>query len=107
METCESGVEEIRTKIESGEDVYESMPVYQDDDELVYSQGYDWIQDSASVMYEGDEGEEYYDDQMEEGTYEEDEEDGAFYEDLPQLEDPQSFKYLKKKAKDLEKRGEI
>ena len=95
MEACETGVSEFRSKVEKGvqEEELEILP----DDDVAYSQGFDWIHDSASVMYE-DEGEvfENYD-------FGEDEE----YQEEPEPVQRESIKFLRKKAKEMERRGEL
>ena len=92
-----------------------------DDAEIRYSQGYDWIQ--GSVMYEGEEGDASYDDSEDDyerrsGFVNDDDDDDNYDDDdddsdnaasdnkndIPQKE---TMKYLRKKAKEMEKRGEF
>lgn len=107
MEACEGGVAELKAKMEQGGDV--ETPIgwaeYLDEDDIAYNQGFDWVHDSASVMYEDDEylegddedfGEDY------DGSYDDDYEDGS-----AQVEGKQTLKFLRKKAKDMERRGEL
>ena len=72
-----------------------------DGDDVSYSQGFDWVHDSASVMYE-DDGE-FFDNDMD-GELEEDE--GNVEHDPPVVEN-YSLKYLRQKVKKMEKRGEL
>ena len=104
MEACEGGVAEMKDKLEQGQDL--EGPVvrieYIDDgDDIVYNQGFDWVHNSATVMYEDDE---LFDDgEIEDFEYEDLDED----EELNPITDKQSLKYLRQKAKDMEKRGEL
>lgn len=108
MEVCESGVAEFKAKVEEGkldEAGPESLP-FADEDDIAYNQGFDWVHDNSSVMYEGDEGDAfYYEDEMEgeEGFYYEEEEEEEDIESMKK----QSMKYLRQKAKDMERRGEL
>eukprot|EP00536_Pseudo-nitzschia_multiseries_P003613 jgi/Psemu1/186224/e_gw1.56.65.1 len=132
MEACEGHVEELKNNAEGGSsggggrgqnEFADDEPRYYDEDgdvEIAYSQGYDWIQ--GSVMYEADDGDYDYDG---DGGYEDDGEgrgdfDGDYdydYNDdddysygdesssgIPQRE---TLKSLKKRAKEMEKRGEV
>jgi GTP-binding protein len=104
MEACEGGIAELNTKMEQGKDVSltSAPPKYLDDDEdVVYSQGFDWVHDSSSDIY--DEDGEYYDDETD-GEFEDD--DDFVEDDLPVV-DKQSLKFLRQKAKEMEKRGEL
>ena len=123
MEACEGGVEELSKKLlEQGsgdEDNYDGI-IQEGGEEIAYSQGFDWIHDSASVMYEDDgtssdwvswdaagSGDGYYD------VVDDDEYDNNY--DFDEKEDfnsgsnmqKQSLRSLKKLAKDIEKRGEL
>jgi len=94
LEACEQHVGELNQKMESGEGM-ETIRLFDNNDEMAYDQGYDWIQDR--VMYEDE-----IDDWVEE---EEEEEEESFEEEDFELEDVNSMRYLKKKAKLLEKKG--
>lgn len=110
MEACESGVAELNAKMEKGQDLgmpaAALQPEYIDDDgeDVVYSQGFDWVHDSASVMYEDDS---YFQDQ-DMDDFDDDEEfgndDGVKFISSPNKD---SLKYLRQKAKDMERRGEL
>jgi GTP-binding protein len=135
LEACEGHIDEFRNNVEQGKDNTEqerqpmnkgsstTEPEYFEDDdddaEIRYSQGYDWIQ--GSVMYEGEEGDASYDDgdddyerrsggsaNEDDDNYDDDDEsdDNASdnKNDVPQKE---TMKYLRKKAKEMEKRGEF
>jgi GTP-binding protein len=119
LEACEGRVEELRIEVEQGghedsEDVKLALSEMQDqyledeDSEIVYSQGYDWVH--GSVLYEAEAGEEelYY---HNEGG---DEDDGMddYYDDSSITNDEpvpqrQSIKFLRKLARDMERRGEF
>mmetsp|Transcript_26138 Transcript_26138/g.62098 ORF Transcript_26138/g.62098 Transcript_26138/m.62098 type:complete len:260 (-) Transcript_26138:1099-1878(-) len=140
MEACEDRVEELRSKIEGGgtgsnsignefdgssfdeiKAAAQAKAREYDEDEMAYSQGYDWIQGS-SVMYEGDGNDVPYDDDIDrtiygsnegyewDGDYDddddfEDDDEGDF--DMFPAQEKTSLKSLKRIAKDMEKRGEI
>jgi GTP-binding protein len=97
MEACETGVQELRSKLEQGGGDKATEVFPDEDDEIAYSQGFDWIHDSESVMYEADEF-------MYEDSHDEFEEDD---EEKQQPLDRESIKYLRQKAKEMEKRGEF
>jgi GTP-binding protein len=108
MEACEQGVEELRVKLlrQAGDnDGEEDYFTEEDDDELAYSQGYDWIHDSESVMYEDENGQTGYaadeGDNDEEGDNDSD--DRVIMQDkpLPRLRE------LRKQVKEMQKRGEL
>jgi GTP-binding protein len=104
MEACEAGVQDLKTKTEQGGEEKDKTRVEgfeedNDDDEIAYNQGYDWIHDSESVMYEGDEVEEFGDLEIAEEK-----------EKIVNDGDPNqrlSLKFFRKKAKEMEKRGEF
>ena len=126
MEACEGHVGELKNNAESGggqeqkESGDDDEAQYYDengDTEVAYSQGYDWIQ--GSVTYETDKGDYDYDKNY---GYEDNGEDtGDFfddyddydtnysYDDEPGSEIPEkeSMKSLRKRARDMEKRGEV
>ena len=107
MEACEAGVEEYREKLETGKLKQSDMPfgVNDEEDDIVYSQGFDWKDDSA-VMYEDLDGEQ----EGEEVPYFEDDEDGYWNMAEPEEEVPykkESITFLRKKARDMERRGEV
>jgi len=125
MEACEGHVEELKNNAESGsaeeqKDFADDEPQYYDEEgdaEIAYSQGYDWIQ--GSVMYEADNGDYDYgyddeDDGEDMGGFDDDydddyDDDDYSYGDesasgIPQKE---TLKSLKKRAREMEKRGEV
>ena len=129
MEACEEHILELKNKVEKGgslgegQDESEEDEYYdgdEEDGEMAYSQGYDWIQGSVmyeaeTADYEGDyavegaeDGNDDYDDY---DDYEDGYDDNNDYEDnyesestIPQKE---TLKYLKQKARDMERRGEF
>ena len=136
LEACEGHIDEFKNNVEQGGDKNEQerQPVnrgssttepeyFEDDDddaEIRYSQGYDWIQ--GSVMYEGEEGDASYDDS--EDDYErrsgfandeddddnfddDDDSDNAASDNKNDIPQKETMKYLRKKAKEMEKRGEF
>jgi hypothetical protein len=122
LEACEIGVEEFKSQYQEGvgknargqvyddddgeiDDDQHELERFQDSDDLVYSQGFDWIHDSA-VMYEGDTGDFLVDDD------DDDSDDIAWQgeeEPDPLTSTPvrESLKSLRKRAKDMERRGEL
>ena len=123
MEACEGGVEELSKKLleqGSGDEDNHDGIIHEGGEEIAYSQGFDWIHDSASVMYEDDgtssdwvswdaagSGGGYYDavdDDEYDNNYDFDEkEDFNSGSNMPK----QSLRSLKKLAKDMENRGEL
>jgi GTP-binding protein len=112
MEACEGGVEELRSKLlgqVGGNGGEEDYFIQGDDDELVYSQGFDWIHDSESVMYEDENGQTGYaadDDDKEEDEGDIDYDDQHIMQDSQQGPLPR-LRELRKQVKDMEKRGEL
>lgn len=126
MEACEGHVGELRNGVERGDGQQQQQKQLQqndedaeyfdndddDDDAVAYSQGYDWIQ--GSVMYEAEDGDYARssndgeeDEEAEDGDYDDDDyddDDGESVSGIPQKE---TLKYLRKKARDMEKRGEF
>lgn len=112
MEGCEAGVAEYREKYETGgtsssqgeDDEDGELLSEEDDDEVAYNQGFDWIRDSA-VSYEGDDDDDDYDDDED---FEEDGDDNEkrTFQSQPEAAD-QTLKFLRKKVKDMERKGEI
>lgn len=118
-EACEAGVDEFKQKydkdtaLEKAEDDLEDMMLgedgdsdsvpFEDGEDLVYSQGFDWVHDSA-VVYEGGDNQYYRNDQDEDDMDDEDEGD-----DEPQMEPLQreTIVSLRRKARDMERRGEV
>jgi GTP-binding protein len=122
LEASEAGVDEFKQKydkdsaLEKAEDDYEDMMLgedgerlapFEDSEDIVYSQGFDWVHDSA-VVYEGDDNNEYYnrnneaeEDDMDD---EDDDEDEQPYMEPLQRENIVS---LRRKARDMERRGEV
>jgi GTP-binding protein len=114
MEACESGVAEFKQKYDKGaalekfeDDLEDKMldsdsEAFEDSDDIVYSQGFDWIHDSG-VRYEGDDNDFVQDGQDEENDedWEDDEEN---LEIAPQRE---TIVSLRRKARDMERKGQI
>jgi hypothetical protein len=117
MEACEAGVEEYREKYETGgksasilgeddNDDDESSLEEDDDDEIAYSQGFDWIRDSA-VSYEGDDdNDDEYDDNDEGFEAVGDDYEKRRLQSEPEAAD-QTIKFLRKKVKAMERKGQI
>jgi len=117
LESCETRVEELKTSVERGEDVDDALPplpqdFVDDDSEIAYSQGYDWVH--GSVLYEAEEGDEELYQYEDEADYDAEDEDGDFdmYDDdsdyfAAQQPQRQSIKFLRKKAREMERRGEL
>ncbi len=118
MEACEIKVDEIKDKLQrSGEQdkdddgaiEYDELGnvMLPDDDgeELVYDQGYDWIQDSA-VMYAYGAGEINGDGDIE-ADFDDEVPDDDIYQSGQYVEQNVSFKSLKKMARKMEERGEV
>jgi GTP-binding protein len=121
LEACEGRVEELRSASENGrldDDIALPLPeeqkeLFDDDADIAYSQGYDWVH--GTVMYEPEEID--HAGVEEEMTYNDDKEgheDDGWYGHSYELNDedmvsPQrlSLKDLRKKARDMEKRGEL
>lgn len=124
MEACEGGVEELRRKmLEQGGEEEEDMYYMQGEDgeEIAYSQGFDWIHDSESVMYEDENGESAY---VQQESWGDDNDDGGEGGDIDydDYDDPnqdlmvdtqqgdmprRTLRDLKKQAKEMEKRGDF
>jgi GTP-binding protein len=124
MEACEAGIEEFKQKYdidaarEKAEDDYEDMMLgdgnsdsepFEDSEDIVYSQGFDWIHDSG-VKYEGDDNEA----EEEDTDWEDDEEDSAAEANKKQqmqatreAKKLESIVYLRRKAREMEKNGEV
>ena len=112
LEACEEGVrakklkydEETRKQKElddQEEHETEEFDSFADDDDIVYSQGYDWIHGGSDNVYEGEPGEiGDFDDEDGWEYYEDD-----FDDDLQSQRE--SFQQLRQRARDMEKRGEI
>ncbi|CAJ1958284.1 unnamed protein product [Cylindrotheca closterium] len=127
MEACEGGVAELRTKLlEQGakaraEDEQEKSEFFDDGEDVVYNQGYDWIQDSASVMYEDEYGDSSYnvgyaaswDEEGGDGDANANFEDGDFDDyddpgyDVMQEMPRKSLKEWRQQADEMERRGQL
>ncbi|KAL3912883.1 MAG: hypothetical protein SGILL_006714 [Bacillariaceae sp.] len=123
LEACEGRVEELRNTLEKGgpdDDIdvplassEQQKETFDDDAEIAYSQGYDWVH--GSVMYEVEEGDYVEDDDdIEEMNEEESDDEDDWYSDPYALDErdvvvPQklTMKDLRRKAKEMEKRGEL
>ena len=118
MDACETKVDEINDKLQrTGGEEAEEVGTYQldeygdpilpdgDGDALSYEQGFDWIQDST-VMYEYGAKEFGGEEESDEGY--DDIEDSNDSDQRNLVQDVKwSYKDLKKKAIDLEERGEV
>jgi GTP-binding protein len=123
LEACEVRVEELRDKLERAgadkdeteEKQYETIPLedeenpllFEDGEDVVYDQGFDWVHDSA-VMYDGesnDLGDEFV--EADEDDRWETDDDNSF--DDMEYDDKEAFKLknLKKRVRGMERRGEI
>eukprot|EP00980_Cylindrotheca_fusiformis_P028936 scaffold22680_cov107-Cylindrotheca_fusiformis.AAC.5 len=116
MEACEAGVEELRTKLleqGGGDDdaVLEDEAYYMEDgEEIAYSQGYDWIHDSQSVMFEDENGESgylQYDDADDEADIDGNDDQDVRADSNPGSMPRQSIRDLRKQVKEMEKRGDF
>lgn len=129
MEACEGHVGELKNKAEKGESQEpgpgdsDEVEYYDDeeDGEIAYSQGYDWIQ--GSVMYEAEDGDyegDYAfdgedDDMGDFDDYDDDYDDDYGYEDDydfepdsgPTIPQKETLKSLKQKAREMERRGDF
>lgn len=105
MEASEGAVEEFHMELQRGgtPDTENLEEVEEEDDEdPVYDQGYDWIQ-NGDVVYEGSD-EDYFEGEEEEDGY-------LYYEDdtmdnMP-VEREESLKELKKRARKLEEENKV
>lgn len=107
LDACETSVREARAKydlaiqaeVQEGDDlVTDQFRQFQEnEDELVYSQGYDWIQDSA-IMYEGEDPFSEHDEDIMTDSHRR-----AISGTDTIVEE--SLKSLKKRAKDMERKG--
>jgi GTP-binding protein len=85
------------------EEMQKEVFVFSDGDDLQYNQGYDWIHsDDSSVMYEGG-GD--YDAVWDE--YEEEQELDEQDEPVLQEQPKENIKSLRRRAKDMEKKGQV
>ena len=130
LEACETCVAEFKSqyddddKTDDEDDVAAAASVFvndegeedeelfdDSDDDYAYSQGYDWVHGQANV--ENDEGSYYYgsrmDDDDEAQAFDGDSDDGDASTDRAVAPPPQreTLKSLKKKARDMERRGEL
>jgi hypothetical protein len=118
LEACEAGVDEFKQKydkdsaLEKAEDDYEDLMYgedgerpapFEDSEDIVYSQGFDWVHDSG-VMYEDDDSRNYLNDDAEEDDTDDEEENEEPYMEPLQRENIVS---LRRKARDMERRGEV
>ena len=124
LEACEVRVEELRDKLErtgvkktqAKEESYETVTLdneenpllFEDGEDIVYDQGFDWVHESA-VMYDRDESEDFAESEGEverDDQWENDEGDDS--EDM-EYDNKEAFKLknLKKRVRDMERRGEI
>jgi GTP-binding protein len=103
LEACETGVADFKSRYEEGgprDDADAWTPDFDDSDDLVYDQGYDWIHD-ANVVYQDDEGD-FVDDEDESQWEEEEAEPDPL--DRPHRE---TLKSLRKRVREMERRGDI
>jgi GTP-binding protein len=115
LEACEEGVKAKRVKYDEEtrrqqelEDVQEeelgAEDIFVDDEDVAYSQGYDWIHGSEIDGYayeEEGEGDEYF---MQDDMWE-DYEENAISDIMKQPRE--SFQQLKQRAREMEKRGDV
>lgn len=113
LEACEGRVEELRDKLRLSnkkdmvEEEYddEGKPLlFEDDDDIAYDQGFDWVHDNT-VMYEGDEGDYIYDGVEEDSPHEDEENEGIVVMDSSDI-NAFKLKNLKKRVRDMERRGD-
>jgi len=119
LEGCEVGVEDFKAKLlERGGDKQQNNNNDNDnveeeyDEDAVYDQGYDWIHDGAVVYEGGDDDEDDYLD-----TYDDGDEDSWNLEDnqlqidtneqQQQQQKLESIKFLKRKAREMERGGQV
>lgn len=118
LEACETCVAEVKSKYvedvvddddDDEEEGEERDPWYdfEDSEDLVYDQGFDWIHGSGdAVVYEGgDDNDEFNDDNGGDDFVNDDDDDDAA--DLYIEPQRETLKSLKKKVKGMQKRGEI
>jgi GTP-binding protein len=118
LEACEARVEELRDKFgrakkkdkvdEEYETDAEGNPLlFEDGDDIAYDQGFDWVHDNP-VMYDGDDGDYIHDDEKEEeeGYPYADEENEGIGEMDSSDKNEFKLKNLKKRVRDMERRGE-
>jgi len=99
LEACEICVEEFKSQYDDNAKVEEVEEVFDDDIEYAYSQGYDWIQGAdEAILYEGEA--DYLLEDMEAA-----EEDEIYVDPLDAPRE--TLKSLKKRARDMERRGEL
>ena len=132
LDACETRIDELKTAIEEGrddggvlrvlskendlddfyDDKYEEGDAeeeyFDDDEDVVYDQGYDWVQNESSNILSGEQDydDSFYDDEDtfiddSDATYEWDEENKQSEKEFMKL------KNLRKVVKDMELRGEI
>lgn len=120
LEACEVRVEELREtleragKKEEAEEEYETVPLddegnpllFEDGEDIVYDQGFDWVHDSA-VMYDADSEDYSEEDEMEDETWGDEEASENFNEMEYDNKEAFKLKNLKKRVRDMERRGEI
>lgn len=116
LEACEGRVEELKNKYErTGGDVDEQKnldtdqldeegdPVpFKDHEDIAYDQGYDWIQGmDGAVTYEA--GPDNYDGEEPDDSFPDEEEEEEMFEP----DESMTMKNLRKRARDMERRGEV
>lgn len=115
LEACEAGVAEKfaqyqeQIEIEDEEEEREEADLFEDSEDLVYDQGYDWVHGN---YYEEDseeeDGDEYESPTADE--YLDDYDDDFFYDDnISNLQNAprETLKDLRKRARDMERRGDV
>jgi GTP-binding protein len=119
LETCEGAVADFKSQYEGGgggdassdseaiSERYQADEEWDSMDEPVYSQGYDWVHDSGGVMYEGGD-DDFYDDMEESEDYvgTDDDQDDGDSNDVP-VPQRETLKSLRKKVRQMERRGEL
>jgi GTP-binding protein len=112
LDACESQVQEFRRELtndgeepldEQDDEIEDASNVFQDSEDIMYDQGYDWIQDSIHWS-DGNNNVDYYDEEFEE---EEKEEEDPFQSSDPSQNVQMTFQALRKLARQMEQRGEV
>jgi len=105
MDACEDRIQELKDGDEQ-DDVEEEGEAWEDGEDLVYDQGYDWVHGSVGSENFDDLFDAGYDDDPEEPEVDDFKNSGK---DTKQASDKDTFnmKKLRKQVRDMERRGEI
>jgi len=101
LEACEICVEEFKSQYDENAKVEDVEEVFEDDVDYAYSQGYDWIHGADETILYEDEAD-YLLEDMEAA-----EEDEIYVDPLDAPPVRETLKSLKKRARDMERRGEV